>query len=477
MPDLITAKVLREQRHKLILDARAINDKAEKEGRDLNTEEQAAWNKIMGHVDAEGKRQDGEIDVLKRRIDRLETLEADASRRPDNRDEAGRIGRDDYDGRPDRRDAGGDGADEVTEEHRALAMQAWCRVQMDEDVTDEQRAACKLLRFNPGAKKLSVPLLRTEGHKKLVRQMRSVHPSRAVEACETVECRNLSATTLASGAALIPPETLIRALEVNMLYYGGMMQVAETIRTSSGERMSWPTADDTTNVGVQLGENTTIGSSVDPSFTKVFWDAYKFSSKPILVPYELLEDSAFNLVAVLGEMLGERLGRILNTKFTVGTGASTPKGIITAAATFAAGSATAIAFDDVLGLIHSVDPAYRTAGCGFMAHDQVVLAVRKLKDGFGRYLWEDNVQAGQPDRLKGYPFTINQDMDSTFTSGKKTLLFGRLNYYKVRTVNQIRMYRLQERYRDSDQDGFIAFIRCDGNLLTAGTSPVKVLLH
>jgi hypothetical protein len=41
----------------------------------------------------------------------------------------------------------------------------------------------------------------------------------------------------------------------------------------------------------------------------------------------------------------------------------------------------------------------------------------------------------------------------------------------------MRMYRLEERYRDTDQDGFVAFIREDGNLLTAGTAPVKYLSH
>jgi hypothetical protein len=68
-------------------------------------------------------------------------------------------------------------------------------------------------------------------------------------------------------------------------------------------------------------------------------------------------------------------------------------------------------------------------------------------------------------------------MDSTVASGKKSLLFGQLSRYKIRSVGEMRMYRLEERYRDTDQDGFVAFIREDGNLLTAGTAPVKYLLY
>jgi len=74
----------------------------------------------------------------------------------------------------------------------------------------------------------------------------------------------------------------VRTLEINMLAFGGMRQVADTIRTSSGERIPMPTMDDTGNVGVQLGEGAIIGGSVDPSFGLVYLDAYKFSSLPVL---------------------------------------------------------------------------------------------------------------------------------------------------------------------------------------------------
>ena len=112
-----------------------------------------------------------------------------------------------------------------------------------------------------------------------------------------------------------------------------------------------------------------------------------------------------------------------------------------------------------------------------MLHDSILLILRRLKDGQGAYMWQPGLQQGVPDKLLGYSVNINQDMDSTVASGKNTILFGQINKYKIRQVNEVRMYRLQERYRDTDQDGFIAFIRQDGNLLNAGTAPVKYLSH
>ncbi len=370
---------------------------------------------------------------------------------------------------------GGDGAELANNDTtRTLAIQGWLKAYSSAGINDQQAAACRAVGLNPFSKEIGFGLYSTEDYRRLQGIARNSHPNNALDRMADFKAMGTGNPT--AGGYLIAPETLRTQLEINMLAYGGVRQVAETIRTASGEPLSWPTADDTTNTGVQLGEGITIGStSVDPSLAKVFWSAYKFSSKVIFVPYELLQDSVFNLPSLLGQMLGERLGRITNTKFTTGTGAATCKGIVTCATAFSA-STTAIVADDLIALQHAIDPAYRTGG-SFMMHDSIVLAIRKLKDGQSQYLWQSGLRDNVPDRLLGWGITINQDMDSTTASGKKSVLGGQLSKYKIRTVGDVRMYRLEERYRDTDQDGFIAFTREDGNLLTAGTAPVKYLAH
>lgn len=361
---------------------------------------------------------------------------------------------------------------EVTEEHRALAMAAWCRSQLDEDLDDRHIEACRRVGLNPQRRHLEFRVGQSHHYRNFHREFRSLHDSRRESLL--YESRALSAFAAASGGALVP-ETFIRSLELNMLAFGGVRQAAETMVTGTGERMAWPTGDDTSNSGEMLGESASIGSSTDPTFGAVYWDAYKFSSKPVLVPYELLEDSFMDLPSVLGQMLGERLGRITATKHTTGTGAGQPKGIVTCASLgVTAASATAIAYDELIDLEHSVDPAYRN-GAAYMFHDSILLHLRKLKDGNGAYLWQSGANAGVPDRVNNRPYFISMEMASSVATGAKTVLFGQLNKHKIRRVNSVRLYRLQERYRDNDQDGFIALIREDSNMLDAGTRPVKYL--
>jgi HK97 family phage major capsid protein len=271
-------------------------------------------------------------------------------------------------------------------------------------------------------------------------------------------------------------DTFISNLELAMLAYGAMFEKSDVIRTTNGEPLRWPTANDTSNSGRQVGESAAV-ASLDPTFGQVTWNAYKFTSDEIKVPFELLRDNAVNLAAILPAMLGERLGRIQNTKFTVGSGAATSWGIVNRAyAGVTAASATAIAFDEIIDLEHSLDPSRRKMpGVGYMFHDSILKALRKLKDGEGRYLWQSGANTGAPDTLNGYTYSVNQDMASSIATTAITMLFGQLSAYKIRQVNGIRLYRLVERHRENDQDAFLAFIEADGNLLDAGDHPVRKL--
>ncbi len=372
-------------------------------------------------------------------------------------------------GREDKKFTKG-GGEKITDETRCLALAGWIRGESRSTEQAEAMTACGI----SGVRELQVNSWQTPQFRSANQAIRNVRFEHIREAIE--ESRALSAFTASAGGVTVP-DTLIRNLEINLLAFGGVRQVADTMTTMGGERMSWPTADDTSNTGEQLGESTSVGSSVDPSFGAVFWDAYKFSSKPILVPYELLEDSVFNLPSILGEMLGERLGRITATRHTTGSGASTCNGIVTASSMGkTTTSGTAITFDEIQDLVHSVNLAYRQ-GASFLMHDSIWLYLKKLKDGQGKYYIQEDVSGMAVPRLFGYPVYFSQEMQSSVTTATKTMLFGQLSRHKIRRVNGVRLYRLQERYRDTDQDAFLAFLREDSNTLTAGTAPIKHMLQ
>jgi HK97 family phage major capsid protein len=153
-------------------------------------------------------------------------------------------------------------------------------------------------------------------------------------------------------------------------------------------------------------------------------------------------------------------------------------GVLTAATLGYTNSSTStIAYADLIELEHSVDPEYRK-NASFMCNDSTLKAFRKLVDSGGRPLFIANGRgtAGETvgGTLDGWPVTINPAMPN-IGAGAKPLLFGDFSKYKIRRVRDVMLMRLTERYSDSQQVGFNAVLRADGNLMDAGTHPIKFL--
>lgn len=278
-------------------------------------------------------------------------------------------------------------------------------------------------------------------------------------------------TTTAGG--FLVPQSFSDRLEVALKVFGGMLNEAEVLQTGSGADMPWPTVNDTTQTGAILAENASIPSQ-DVTFASVTLKSYMYTSKLIAVSLQLMQDSFVSVDNVVADLAGQRLGRILNSHFTTGTGSGQPNGVVTAAASGKVGTTgqtASVIYDDLVDLIYSVDKAYR-AGSKFMAADSSIKVVMKLKDSQNRPLWQPSVQAGQPDMLMGYPVVVNNDV-AAMAANAKSIIFGDFTKYKIRRVQGMTLLRLNERYADNLQVGFFAFTRADGNLIDAGTNPVK----
>lgn len=283
----------------------------------------------------------------------------------------------------------------------------------------------------------------------------------------------MSVGTSAQGGYTVPTEVATSVADA-LKAYGGMRDVAEVFRTAQGNDINFPTSDGTTETGELIGENTTA-TGADPSFGVVTLKTYKFSSKIVAVPFELLQDTSIDMEGFIRTRLVTRLGRVTNTYFTTGTGISQPNGIVTAASAGkigTTGQTTTVIFDDLIDLIHSVDPAYRALGrCKFMLNDASLKIIHKLKDTAGRPIFlpgYDGLSGPMADTILGYPIQINQDV-ATMAANAKSILFGDFAFYKIRDAMDIQMFRFDDSaYIKLGQIGFLAWMRSGGNFTDVG---------
>ena len=276
-----------------------------------------------------------------------------------------------------------------------------------------------------------------------------------------------------SAGGYTVPQGFINQLEASLLAFGGMREVATILRTAEGNDLPIPTVSDHANVGAILAENTQVAEQ-DITFAQITLKAYKYSSKLIRVSSELLQDSAIDLESFIGGALGERIARIFNTHATTGDNSSKPQGISASGAGKTATAVDAITFAELLDLQHSLDPAYR-ANARFMMHDTTFKLVRKLVDDQNRPIFMNDLSATSPGTLFGVPVVINQDV-ATVAAGAKAIYYGDFSKYIIRDVQDFTLLRLEERYADYHQVGFVGFSRHDGRILDAGTDPIKHLI-
>ena len=278
-----------------------------------------------------------------------------------------------------------------------------------------------------------------------------------------LEVRNaLSVGKDDEGGFTVPDEferRLIQGLEENNIF----RQMAHVIRTSSGTRKI-PIANDTLEASwIDEGEEIPEGTT---KFAQATLSAFKMG-KMIRVSNELLNDSAFDIAAYIAERFGKTMGRAEEKAFIVGSGDKQPTGILNdtigAESGAVADSETAVTFDDIFKLYYSLKSPYR-AKASFICNEELLLQLMTLKDGQGNYIWKPALDIGKPDTLLGRPIYTSGYMPG-IEKGEKVMTFGDYSYYWVADRSSRTFKRLNERYAEYDQVGFMTTQRVDGKLI------------
>jgi len=290
---------------------------------------------------------------------------------------------------------------------------------------------------------------------------------------DMMEERAMSTGTGSEGGYLIP-EGFVNKLIEALKSYGGVRGVAEVMTTATGNRIPWPTANDSGEEGELIDENTAANED-DVAFGSIPVGAYTYSSKMVPVPNQLLQDSAIDLEGYLARVLTKRIWKITERHFCVGTGTNQPKGFLTAATKGADAVVDGLAYDNMVDLKFSVDEAYRKNAV-WMFNDETLKILMKMKDADNKPLWAESIRAGEPDTILGKPYIINNYMP-TIGASNKSVAFGDFKTYLIRDVQGAYVMRLAERFAEKNQTAFIMFSRHDGTLLDAGTHPIKYLQH
>lgn len=196
----------------------------------------------------------------------------------------------------------------------------------------------------------------------------------------------------------------------------------------------------------------------DAQFSQILLDAHKLHVA-IKVTEELLYDSAFNLENYIIDEFGKALSNAEEDAFLNGTGVGQPLGLFaeTGGGTVYK-TVTKLTADDIMNLVYALKRPYRK-NSAFIMNDQTIATIRTFKDNNGAYMWQPSYQAGEPDKLLGYPVYTSPFAPTD------AIAFGDYNYYNIGDRGTRSFKQLTELFAGNGMIGFVAKERVDGKLI------------
>jgi len=213
-----------------------------------------------------------------------------------------------------------------------------------------------------------------------------------------------------------------------------------TSQYRSAVRVTWVSETPTAGAGAT---NLTFGFEQMPIHTVM---AETFLSR------NDIEDAAFDIVGYLAEEFANAADIDEDNQFLTGDGNGRPRGILPSSTNalslteVVSGDASLLTWDGLIGLTYGIDAQYRQ-NAAWIAAKSTYMAIAKLKDGDGQYLWREmygNNVAGQARQLLGYPVREQEGMPAV-AANAYPIVFGDLRGYYIRD----RVGMSVERYLDS----------------------------
>jgi HK97 family phage major capsid protein len=221
-----------------------------------------------------------------------------------------------------------------------------------------------------------------------------------------------------------------------------LLDYATVINTNSGENLQIPNQA-TFSVASIVGQGLAIGTS-EPTFNAfTTLSSYKFAALAQLST-ELVTDAGVDIIGFLADQFGNSLGYAISSAVVSGNGTAQPTGFLTTAATGVTGStgvAGAFTADNIVDLVYSLDGALRNKpSFALMANATSIAALRKLKDLYGRYLFDIGLGQDKRDLVLGVPVIETPTMPNPGL-GATPIAVGDLKSLYIRNVGGLQVDR------------------------------------
>jgi HK97 family phage major capsid protein len=132
----------------------------------------------------------------------------------------------------------------------------------------------------------------------------------------------------------------------------------------------------------------------------------------------------------------------------------------------------AVKADNILECIFTLKAQY-LKNARFLMHRVICKGIRKLKDGEGRYLFDEPKNPGEAGRIFGLPVLLDENAPSATTASSYQYILGDFSTYHFVVAMDFQVQILTERYAELNQNCMILRMELDGTPTLEGEGFVR----
>ena len=407
---MTTSRDLRQQKAKLLVEARRFWEEAEasakKDNREVRAEDNSQYDEIFAQITA-----------LDERIAKLEKLEEIEQQATD-----------------------------------AVAVASRSRVSQPIEIATANANAPSDYRSTPEYAKFFNSYLRASSNSEMNQALRLAPELRDLSATDNKGGFHLNVQLSKMFVTAVNDFTFVR----NICSVEKMLPGAKSLGVVS-ETTQLADADWTSEVGTSSDDTAPILARKDMTPTLV--------AKLVKVSRRIVNAHS-NIESYILSRMAYKFAVTIEKGFLVGDGTtnSQPLGVFAASASGVPtsrdvstdNSTTAFSFDGIMNAQYNLKEGYlRDPSCRWIFHRDAFRNLAKLKTDEGQYLWSNSTVAGAPPTLGGIPVLMSEYAPNTFTTGLYAGIIGAFKYYMCVESSDLEIQNLVELYAANHQVGYI----------------------
>lgn len=350
--------------------------------------------------------------------------------------------------------------DKAKAEVRAFTDEEDSRI---EEIKKEVRGLEKLIADKEEFRALSKEEIKaekgTEEMSKEERQLEVIEKEERefIEAVRNNELRNLTA---GQNGKIIPvsiaSDVINKVVELcPILELSQVYNVAGELRLPKYEADSATIAAAYADEFTELAEKTAAFSTIDLS-NQIVGLLVKISKS-------LINRADFDVRGFIVNEIAKKIAEFLEKEMLVGNTLNRIQGAVNTKNVVTTATPTKITTDEIIDLQMKLPTVYQKNAV-FVMHRDVLKEVRKLKDGQGNYILQQDFSAPFGWTILGRPVYLSDNMDKEIATGKNVILYADFSGYAVKITKNVEIQFLQEKYATQYALGIVSYVELDAKI-------------